>query len=116
TPILGWLFIPTVRHPRGLIILCHGHGDNRCAVLPEARVLYNHGYAALVFDFRHSGVSGGRLSTLGRLEVNDLLAVVSWTQTQPALRRLPIGVFGVSMGGAVSLMATARTPVIRAVI
>jgi fermentation-respiration switch protein FrsA (DUF1100 family) len=115
TKLSGW-FIPAPAKPKGVIVLCHGVDGNRTAMLEPAMMLHKHGYAALLFDFRARGNSGGARSTLGWRETDDMLAAVKVVNNRPDLRGVPIGVMGHSMGGAVALMATARSPVVRAVI
>src|SRR5262245_251681 len=64
TRLAGW-FIPSAeRRPRGVIVLCHGLDSTREAMLYKAVLLHRHGYAALLFDFRARGESGGDRCTL----------------------------------------------------
>ncbi len=115
TKLSGW-FIPATAKPRGVIVLCHGVDGNRTAMLEPALMLHKHGYATFLFDFRARGNSEGAHSTLGWRETDDLLSAINVVNTRADLRGVPIGVLGHSMGGAVSLMATARSPVVKAVI
>jgi len=115
TPLSGW-YVPVKSHPKGVIILCHGVDGNRISMLPVAHMLHQHGYAALLFDFRARGQSGGTRCTLGYREVDDLLAAVQAVRARPDAKKLPMGVLGESMGGAVALIGTARCPDIRAVV
>ena len=73
-------------------------------------------FATLLFDFRARGESGGDRCTLGLREVDDLQAAVRWLEQRPELHGVSIGVLGTSLGAATAIMATARTPEIRAVV
>jgi dipeptidyl aminopeptidase/acylaminoacyl peptidase len=104
----GWL-VPA-RDPDsapGGIILCHGMSANREEMLPWAEALWGDGFAVLMFDFRAGGESGGDLCTAGRDEAQDLLAAVDYLSGRPDAERLPLGVFGFSMGGAAAIVAAA---------
>ncbi len=109
----GWL-VPHKRS-RGVIILCHGYPGNRADLLPFTAFLHRAGFSVLSFDFRGLGESGGDTTTIGYEEVRDALGAVAYLQARPDTRRQPLGIFGVSMGGAVALQAAARSKAIRAV-
>jgi uncharacterized protein len=104
--IAGW-FAPAAE-ARGGIILCHGHPMNRVEMLPWARLLQPAGFHILLFDFRALGQSGGNLCTIGYHEVRDLLGAADYMTARPEMDGLPLGVYGISMGAAVSLMAAAQ--------
>lgn len=94
---------------RDTVIICHGIGSNKAAVLNLARSLVPHGYNVLVFDFRGHGESDGQLTSLGDLERQDVLAAVHWLQDQhPRQSRRILGL-GVSTGAA-ALLAAAVDP------
>ena len=114
TPLSGWYCEP--EKPTAVIILCHGVDANRGGMMPKARLLYNAGFGAFMFDFRTRGESGGKLCTIGKLEVDDLLAAVKQVRANPKTGSLPIGVLGDSMGGAVAIMGAARESSILAVV
>ncbi len=113
-PLRGW-YVPAPATPRGTLIYCHGKNRSRVEMLPMAVFGHSLGYAGLLFDFRHSGKSGGKISTLGYQERLDVEAAVRYAlQTEHAPR--PIILWGVSMGAAAALMAAAETPAVQAVI
>jgi alpha-beta hydrolase superfamily lysophospholipase len=109
----GW-FVPSPGARAG-IILCHGFPGHREEVLLWARMLYPEGFHLLLFDFRALGQSEGDLCSIGYHEVNDLLGAVDYLTARPEMQGLPLGVFGLSMGGAVSLMTAAQDERIAAV-
>jgi fermentation-respiration switch protein FrsA (DUF1100 family) len=116
TPLAGWYVPSSLAAPRGVIVLCHGVDSTRLALLPKAALLHHAGYAVFLFDFRARGESGGSRCTLGYRETDDLLAAIQTVQSRPDARGLPLGVLGESMGGAVALLGTARSPAVRAVV
>lgn len=105
TRLAGWR-IPADR-PEGAVVLCHGHPFHRGLVLPWAAMLWPCRWDLLLLDFRAAGRSAGSLCTLGHDEVGDLEGAVNWLRSEPRTARHPIGVFGVSLGGAVALLTAA---------
>lgn len=109
----GW-YLPHPQ-PRDVLILCHGYAMSRHELLDLAEDLRQRGHAMVLFDFRGHGTSEGRRSTIGVRESGDVIAALDFVQAQPELAQLPIGVAGISMGGAASLLAAARDERIAAV-
>jgi fermentation-respiration switch protein FrsA (DUF1100 family) len=111
--LYGWLLHGEPDYPA--VILCHGYQRSMEEPFGLAVDLRERGFTVLLFDFRGCGRSGGRYTTIGHHEPEDLIAAVSWLR-----RRLgpgvPIGVHGISMGGSVAISAAARTPEIAAVV
>lgn len=102
----GW-FIPAA-HATGGVILCHGHPANRMEMLPSARLLHAAGLHVLLFDFRAMGRSEGDLCTIGYHEVNDLMGAADYLLARREMNGLKLGVYGRSMGAAVSIMTAAK--------
>ncbi|PWT89166.1 MAG: hypothetical protein C5B55_11830 [Blastocatellia bacterium] len=99
--IHGW-FIEGMRGA-GAIALMHGVRANRTSMLDRARFLAHAGFSVLLFDFQAHGESAGDHITFGYLESRDARAAIDFLR-----RTVPdekIGVIGVSMGGAASLLA-----------
>lgn len=95
----------------GLILVAHGYGAHRPS---EVHALFaNHGYGVLSWDFRAHGESQGELCTFGYYELRDFEAAVEYAQSQIGVES--IGAWGGSMGGAISILATAEIPAIEAV-
>lgn len=97
------------------VILCHGYQKSLAEPYSLGCRLAELGYNVLLLDFRGCGESGGVYTTLGRLEVLDLLGAVNYAKTL-AGQDAPIGVLGISMGGATAIVASAQCPDIRAVV
>ncbi len=110
----GWFLAS--EQARGAVILCHGYPANRVEVLPWAKWLHEAGFHVLLFDFRAMGNSEGKLSTIGYEEVNDLLGASDYLHSRPEMDERKAGVFGLSMGGAVALMAAAQDKRLSAVV
>src|SRR5215204_4488473 len=97
----GWLL--SGKPGRGVIVLLHGLRSNRQSMVSRAQFLSRAEFSVLLFDFQAHGESAGRHVTFGYLESKDVQAAV-----QIVRERLPgekIGVLGVSMGGAATLLA-----------
>ena len=115
--ISGWFAPanPAAGPVRGGVILCHGHPMNRVEMLTWARLMHHAGFHTLLFDFRALGQSEGTLCSIGYHEVKDLLGAVDALAVRPEMDGLPLGAYGISMGGAVCLMAAAQEPRLQAV-
>jgi uncharacterized protein len=125
----GW-YIPGVL-PNGklttqrTIIMVHGNRANRAdksaGLLDLSGDLARHGFAVLAFDMRGTGESPPAPLSLGYFEQLDVLGAVDFLRSGPIPypelgRSRIIGGYGVSMGAATLLMATAHEPAIRAVV
>jgi len=99
--------------PKGLIVTCHGYWGSKAQPEAVAQILVRAGYAVILWDLRGHGEHPGRRCTWGRDEVEDILRLVEQLQHDAAWGRLPVGMLGYSMGGAVALLAMARTERLR---
>jgi len=106
TTLRGW-FVEG-RHGQGAILLLHGVHANRLAMLQRARWFANAGYAVLLIDFQAHGESPGKNITFGYLESRDARAAFDELQRRAPGER--IGIVGVSMGGAATLLAQPPLP------
>ena len=113
----GWLI--TAPENRGTVIFAHGYRKNRLnsdiPILPIAQAIVRQGYNALMFDFRNSGLSEGRLTSVGQYETRDLAGAVDYVQSRSELKQ-PIILFGFSMGASTAILTGAREPAVDAVI
>lgn len=107
----GDLIVPA--DAKGLVLFSHGSGSGRKSTRNRwvAEELHRAGFGTLLFD----------LLTMHEDEVEDLrfdiplltdrlTAVTRWVLGQPALRGLPIGLFGASTGAASALNTAAALP------
>jgi len=99
-----------------VLILVHGIGANRGDLLPLARDLHRRGYGVLLFDLRAHGTSEGSVSTLGVNEVRDVRAALEFVQSQPGVDPSGVGIYGLSLGAGVAVLAAAELPDLGAVV
>lgn len=107
--LTAW-FIPP-GSAKGPVVLClHGLYDSKRSLLPLAPPLYEAGFGVMILDLRAHGESGGRHLTYGYYEKDDIIAALDSLCAQPEVDSLRIGLFGLSLGGAVALQAAALDP------
>lgn len=109
--IKGW-FIPSKKTHAKTIVLLHGYPADKGDILPS-RIFLHEEYNLLLFDFRYLGESGGSYSTAGKNEVLDLLAALHYLSSRGIKE---VGVWGLSMGGAVALMTAPQANEIKALV
>jgi uncharacterized protein len=99
----GWF----IRHsqPRGVVIFAHGYGASKASLLGEASAVRKLGYSALLFDFHGSGGSEGRVTSIGVREADDVADAVTFVKGK--WPKLPVVLYGQSMGSAAVLRAIA---------
>jgi pimeloyl-ACP methyl ester carboxylesterase len=114
--LTAWYIPFTSEEPSPTLIFVHGLGSNREGLLDQAKLLYDHGYGALLLDLRNHGQSQGEITTLGYEEVFDIEGAVEFLMDQPAVDSNRIGLVGQSLGGAVVIRAAARIPQVKATV
>jgi dipeptidyl aminopeptidase/acylaminoacyl peptidase len=108
--IHSWLFrSPTAS---ASVIVLHGHGGNKHTLLPLAHFLYPR-YNVLLLDHRGHGESDGGRTTIGYEERLDVHGAVDLL-LEHGLG--PVGIYGMSMGGATAILAAAEDARIAAVV
>lgn len=118
TQTVGWLL--SRGKPAPAIILSHGYGSNRSELLTLAFELWKSGYNVLVYDLRGHGESPVQWSGLGTYEKDDLLSAIRFLRSQKTesgqeLLDGRIGLYGVDLGGYISIVASTQDPMIKAV-
>ena len=91
----------------GAIVLLHGRGANRLAVVQRAKLLFDAGYSVVLFDLSGHGESGGTVQGFGYTEGQDAARILTY-----AHQRFPgqkLGALGSSLGAASLLFATPQT-------
>jgi alpha-beta hydrolase superfamily lysophospholipase len=101
---LGAWLIPHAR-PKGGVILFHGFTDVKSQLLLEAAAFHARGFSALLVDFRGSGDSSERYTTVGYLEADDVVAAIRYAGDRLGMHA-PI-LYGRSMGACAVLRALA---------
>ncbi|MBM7703796.1 alpha/beta hydrolase [Metabacillus iocasae] len=116
TQLKGWIIEPE-GEAKATIIMAHGYHGNRQEIasgfLPLSQDLTQQGYRIVTFDFRNSGESEGTMTTVGVMEQLDLLGVIKAVNDETSE---PIVLYGISMGGATSLLAASQSEDVQAVI
>lgn len=90
---------------RATIIVLHGIGSAKETYFGFARWLAEQGFNVVVYDQRAHGQSGGKYCTFGFYEKIDVSKVID--KVLKRYSKLPIGIHGTSMGGAVAIQALA---------
>jgi pimeloyl-ACP methyl ester carboxylesterase len=109
----GW-FIPSPTGDARTIVMCHGWGDNKGELLKMTYFLNEAaGFNLVYFDFRSHGESDGEYTVIGGLEVRDFDAAVTWLRTAKPELSDRVGVFGLSMGAAVTVASMPNHPDLR---
>jgi uncharacterized protein len=104
TALTGW-WIPA-NHPRGTVVYCHGNAGNignNAQVAPE---FFKRGFNLLLWDYRGYGHSAGRPSENGFYA--DARAAFDAAEAMSG--KLPILVYGNSIGGAVAIQLATDRP------
>lgn len=91
---------------RSVIALFHGYAASKSSLISTARVFHQLGYATLLVDFYGSGGSSGWGTTIGVKEAGDVAAAVGYVRRTWPERKIIL--YGISMGGAAVLRATAH--------
>lgn len=104
---LHGLFLPA-KDAKRFVILCHGYkGSGFGDFAYTARFLYENGCSLLFIDQRCCGLSEGRHITFGAKEQSDIQRW-SYYISRRNKDKLPIYLYGESMGAAAVLMASGR--------
>ncbi len=101
------------------IIAIHGYTASKYEeeyMKPVIDMIARNGYNVAAFDFRAHGDSDGEITTLGLKEVEDYIRIIDWLKSVKPNKAKKIGVIGYSMGGAVTIMLSARDKRINAAI
>ncbi len=88
----------------GVVVLLHGIRGSRLSVLNRARMLRDLGYSIVMIDLQAHGESSGKQITVGHLERYDARAAVQYARREHPHE--PVGLIGVSLGGAAALLAS----------
>lgn len=89
-----------------IVVMFHGYASCKTNLLPEARAFHDLDYGVFLVDFRGSGGSAGRETTLGAYEAADVTAALDNVRARWPDRRLVL--YGQSMGSAAILHAASQ--------
>lgn len=112
-----WIPSPNGEEERRTLIMCHGWGDNKGELLKITHYLNEKaGFNLLYFDNRSHGESDGEITTIGALETIDFDAAVTFLKENKPQFLDRLGVFGLSMGAAVTSMSMPDHPEVKAAV
>jgi len=98
--VAGW-FVPGTQ-ANGAVLLLHGNHADRRQMLGRARFLHAAGYSVLLIDLQAHGETPGKHIGFGLPESRDVRTAIAWLREH--LPDQPIGVIGVSLGGAAAIL------------
>lgn len=100
----GWLF--QAKNSDRVVILVHSYGNNRLQfglkTVDLIKEFLNRGYSVFTFDLRNSGESGGKDTSFGLNEKEDVRAAINYVRSQ-GLRHITL--MGFSTGASASILA-----------
>jgi dipeptidyl aminopeptidase/acylaminoacyl peptidase len=100
----GWLF--QAKNSDKAVILVHSYGNNRLQfglkTVDMIKEFLNKGYSVFTFDLRNSGESGGKDTTFGFTEKEDVMAAVKYVKSQGSGH---VTLMGFSTGASASILA-----------
>jgi fermentation-respiration switch protein FrsA (DUF1100 family) len=110
--LVGW-YLPSTNG--AALIVQHGYKDSRDMMLKVSALFNRHGYGVLIDAVRAHDGSGGELITFGHDEMKDVDAFYRYLAARPDVDPNRIGMYGVSMGGSLTIQYAAENPSIRAI-
>lgn len=110
--LAGWYLAGDPSAPA--IVVTHGYNRCKCDsnVLTPAGMLHRNGFNVLLIDLRNHGDStrtNGR-AAYGNTEYADVLGAWDWLAAQKGIPPQRVGLYGVSMGAATTLIAFGQEP------
>jgi pimeloyl-ACP methyl ester carboxylesterase len=87
------------------VILIHPDDTDRTAMLPYLNPILDSGWAAVAYDQRASGLSGGIYHFAGDYEADDLVDIIAYLNIHDRLRR-PLLLVGYQLGGDAAINAS----------
>lgn len=117
--LAGSLLLPKSEKPLPAVIFVHGAGpQTREQYRKQGEYFVSQGIAALIYDKRGTGQSGGAYESRKPYEnlVNDALAGVALLKQRREIAPSQIGMWGLSQGGSISAAAASRSKDIRFIV
>lgn len=117
--LAGSLLLPKSEAPVPTVVFVHGAGRQTREPYREAGEYFaSQGIAALIYDKRGVGKSGGAYESLEPYEnlVNDALSAVAFLKERREIASSQIGMWGLSQGAYISAAAASRSEDIKFII
>ena len=86
------------------IIISHGVTENKTNSIKYMNLFLEREFNVIMYDHRRHGQSGGKTTSFGYYEKNDLKAVVDWVRKEKG-ENILLGIHGESMGAATMMQA-----------
>ncbi len=119
TQCAAWLYLPPGEAKPPVVVMAHGFAGTRDVTLPAfAEHFARTGIAALVFDYRSFGASGGAPRQLVDpwKHLEDWRAALAFARSLPQIDGTRVGLWGTSLGGGLALVTGAKDGNVRVVI
>lgn len=119
TTVRGWLYLPEGPGPHPAVVLAGGWCYVRELVMPYyAAEFAGKGVAALVFDYRNLGVSGGepRQHLDPWMQIRDYQNALSFLEGRPEVDPDRLGAWGISYSGGHVIVLAATDPRVKAIV
>jgi pimeloyl-ACP methyl ester carboxylesterase len=117
--LAGSLLLPRSEVPVPAVVFVHGAGrQTRESYRELGEYFASQGIAALIYDKRGTGQSGGTYESYEPYEnlVNDALSAVAFLKQRREIEKSQIGIWGLSQGAYISAAAASRSGDIRFII
>jgi len=85
------------------IIISHGVTENKTNSIKYMNLFLEREFNVIMYDHRRHGQSGGKTTSFGYYEKNDLKAVVDWVRKEKG-ENILLGIHGESMGAATMIL------------
>jgi len=119
TQCAAWLYLPPGETKPPVVVMAHGFAGTRDVTLPAFAEHFAHaGIAALVFDYRSFGASGGAPRQLVDpwKHLEDWRAALAFARAHPRIDGTRLALWGTSLGGGLALVTGATDGNVRAVV
>jgi len=113
--LYGVLTRPAGEGPFPVVVVNHGGYMPAIVMLPLCRQFAARGYVAAASDYRGCGFSQGK-HEMAKGEVDDVLALIEHLKSLPYADTKRLVMIGESHGGAITLLAAARSKDVRAAV
>jgi pimeloyl-ACP methyl ester carboxylesterase len=113
--IAGW-WIPAPTRSEKCVVMLHGYADAKVGVIAWAPVFHDLSFNILAIDLRAHGDSGGRFSTGGFFERDDVGQVIDQLLNLYPDQTKQLVLFGASLGAAIACAVAAQRDDIASII